>query len=490
MIRSLLLVFFVCLAPVFAARPQSNVSLARESGHAEDTPALTHDTDRKPAPEGNQKAADRAEPNGEQPRAMFAHILADRVWISGQANFIFQAHGPFHSPYQGTNSLIGTSETASSRVLTLYTGVKLPHYTEFIFDLEETGGGGLSQALGLAAFPNLDVVRNPTIGQGVYISRMMLHQTIPLPGERAEVGPTPFSLASSIPVRRLELRAGKMSMVDFFDVNAIGTDSHLQFSNWAIDNNGAYDYAADTRGYTFGAILEYQSPRFGARFGEALMPKVANGIDLEWNLTVARAENFELEFRPAWFKGSATDIRPIAYLNHANMGSYAAAIQSCKAGLDPVPDVTRSRRQGTLKQGFGLNIEQELPAHLRAFFRTGWNEGRHESFAYTEINNTLSIGMDLEGDGWNRKYDRVGSAIVSSGLSRDHRNYLADGGLGFLLGDGRLNYGREFISESYYNAHIWRGIYAAAQLSIAVNPGYNRDRGPAVIPGLRGHIDF
>jgi high affinity Mn2+ porin len=449
--------------------PQNNDSTAQVSQETQDQPANT----------------------GENKTSIFpTHLLENRYWVSGQANFIFQAHGPFHSPYQGTNSFVGYGETATSRVLTLYTGIKLPGRTEILFDLEETGGGGLSQTLGLAGFTNLDVVRNPTLGQGVYISRIMYHETIALTSDRVDNEPNPLNLQSSIPSKRIELRAGKMGLVDFFDVNAVGSDSHLQFTNWTIDNNGAYDYAADTRGYTYAAIVEYQSQTFGVRFGEALMPTVANGIDLEWNLTQARAENLELEFRPSWFKGLATYIRPLAYLNHGNMGSYAQAINAYQQGITPTPDVTLYRHPDTLKQGFGLNLEQELPAHMRAYFRGGWNEGKHESFCYTEVNSTFSGGVVIEGDSWNRKNDKAGSAIASNGISVDHRNYLADGGLGFLLGDGRLSYGREFISESFYNAQIWRGLYGAAQVSFIVHPGYNTARGPAVVPGLRLHIDF
>ena len=388
----------------------------------------------------SQEAQDQPASDSENRTSIFSpHLIADRYWISGQANFIFQAHGPFHSPYQGTNSFVGYGETANSRVLTLYTGIKLPGRSEILFDVEETGGGGLSQALGLAGFTNLDVVRNPELGQGVYISRMMFHGTIALSPDRVDAEPNPFNLQSSIPSKRIELRAGKMSMVDFFDVNAVGSDSHLQFTNWTIDNNGAYDYAADTRGYTFAAIVEYQSQKFGIRFGEALMPTVANGIDLDWNLTQARAENLELEFRPSWFKGLATYIRPLAYLNHGNMGSYAQAINTYQQGLTPVPDITLSRHPDTLKQGFGLNVEQELPAHMRAYFRGGWNEGKHESFCYTEVNDTFSGGLAIAGNRWNRKNDKIGTAVVSNGLSTNHRTYLADGGLGFILGDGRLS---------------------------------------------------
>lgn len=468
-------------------------------GQSQTRPSAPQDTDRASqtsqqvdsTEQVSQQAQDQPATDSEDKTDMFStHLIADRYWLSGQANFIFQAHTPFHSPYQGTNSFVGYGETANSRVLTLYTGLKLPSRTDILFDLEETGGGGLSAALGLAGFTNLDVVRNPELGQGVYISRFMLHQTIPLSSDSVDTEPNPFNLQSSLPGKRIELRVGTMSMVDFFDVNAVGSDSHLQFTNWTIDNNGAYDYAADTRGYTFAAIVEYQSQKFGVRFGEALMPTIANGIDLDWNLSQSRAENLELEFRPSWFKNLATYIRPLAYLNHGNMGSYAQAVNAYLQGITPTPDVTQYRHPDTLKQGFGLNLEQELPAHMRAYFRGGWNEGKHESFCYTEVNDTFSAGLIIEGDGWNRKNDKVGSAVVSNGLSADHRNYLADGGLGFLLGDGRLNYGREFISESFYNAQIWRGLYGAAQLSFIVNPGYNRDRGPVVIPGLRLHVDF
>jgi high affinity Mn2+ porin len=197
-----------------------------------------------------------------------------------------------------------------------------------------------------------------------------------------------------------------------------------------------------------------------------------------------------VEWRPEWFQGYGTRIRPLAYLNHGNMGDYRQAIDAFLDHEDPVPDVTLHRRQGTLKQGFGINLEQDLPANFRAFFRAGWNEGHHESFAYTEINNTVVFGADLSGDAWGRKEDRIGSAFETGGLSSDHRQYLALGGLGFILGDGRLNYGREGVSETYYTAHVLKGLYMALQLSFVNNPGYNRDRGPVLVPGIRGHIDF
>ena len=487
--RLWLSLFALCLSapPSWAALPEAPQAPSPQTP-APQAPAAK--PPRGSLPQINQREADQSD-DQENPAVFSHHLIADRIWISGQANFIFQAHEPFHSPYAGPNSFQSRVETtALSRVLTLYTGIKLTRWTEFVFDAEEAGGKGLSEALGIAAFPNLDVVRNPSLSQGVYAARYFLHYTIPVTADRVEEQPNPFYLQRSLPRQRFEFTIGKMGLVDFLDNNAVGSDSHLQFTNWAIDNNGAYDYAANTRGYTIAAMLSYSGPKWEARFAEALMPTVANGIDLDADLRRARAENLELEWKPEWFQGLETHIRPLAYLNHANMGDYGQAIAGYSRGVDKVPDVTLYRRQGTLKQGFGLNIEQELPANFRAFLRTGWNEGHHESFAYTEMNSTLAFGVDLSGDAWGRKEERIGTAFETGGISNRHREYLALGGLGFILGDGHLNYGREAVSETYYTAHVVGGLYMAVQLSYVNNPGYNRDRGPTIVPGVRAHVDF
>ena len=317
----------------------------------------------------------------------------------------------------------------------------------------------------------------------------MLHFTIPLSKETTEATRNPLSLASTVPVRRLELRVGKMSTVDFFDLNSIGSDSHLQFLNWAAVNNGAFDYAADTRGYTYGLVAELYTRFWVARFGEMLMPTVANGIQLDWNIARARGENFEFEYHTALLPKRASVVRALGFVNHANMGNYREAIDGYLSGKDAVPDITLYRKQGTVKYGFGLNAEQELTPLWRAFGRLGWNDGATESFAYTEIDRTAAMGSDFRGKPWRRPLDKVGAAFVVNGISGDHRRYLALGGLGFLLGDGALNYGLEQIFETYYTAHIWRGISLAADYQHVANPGYNRDRGPASIVSFRVHFE-
>lgn len=421
---------------------------------------------------------------------MFPHPESDRIWISGQANFISQWHPGFHSPYQGPNSLSPQAQDATSRVLTLFTGLRLSKNSELLCDVQETGGHGIGEALGLAGFTNLDVVRNPTLSKAPYIAGLMWHQIISLGGSKIAVQRTPLSLFSQLPERRLEVRFGKLGLAQFFDLNAYGTDSNFQFLNWTVDNNGAYDYAADTRGFTYAAMLEYHDPHWAARFAEGLMPKVANGIHLDADLSRAHSENFEFELHRAVLFKQEGALRLLAYVNHANMGSYREAIDNFLAGLTPVPEITAHPLRTTIKYGFGMNFEQPLNSWAGLFGRWGWNEGRHESYAYTEVDETFLFGLGASGSRWNRKFDRAGLAFVSNGISRDHQQYLALGGLGFLLGDGRLNYGRENIVETYYTLHAWRGAYPSFGLQYVANPGYNRDRGPVLVPTLRLHLEF
>jgi high affinity Mn2+ porin len=421
---------------------------------------------------------------------LFPHSQTSPYWISGQDNIIFQWHPSFDAPYSGAHSFRSQAEHATSNVATIFLGYQLSRTTEIFADVETADGGGLSDALGLAGFVNVDVVRNPELGPSPYLARAMVRQIIPLSSETIEVERGPLALATSLPVRRLELRAGKLGLADFFDLSESGSDSHSQFMNWTVDNDGAYDYAADTRGYTVGVIAEYHDRNWAFRFGEALMPKVANGPDLDWNLRRARAENYELEIRPRLVKNRVTTLRLLSFVNHANMGLYRQAIDDFLAGRTPRPEIRAHPLQTTVKYGFGVNLEQELPHHVRGFARWGWNEGQHESYAYTEVDQTIQIGADLTGNSWHRSQDKLGGVFVSNGISADHQKYLALGGLGFLLGDGALNYGRENIVESYYNAHVWRGIFAGLDVQHINNPGYNRDRGPVLAPGFRFHLEF
>ena len=433
------------------------------------------------------------------PLTIFPHSETSRFLATGQANIILQGHGPFHSPYEGINSLQSRGEYKTSLLGTLFLGAQVnrnPRYnTDAILDIESSGGRGISQALGLAGFTNLDVVRNPNLGSKPYIARVQIHQTLGLTDKLVDSERTPFALATQVPERRFELHVGKMSLPDYFDINTVGSDSHLQFLNWTIDNNGAWDYAADTRGYTYAAVLEYDDKSWSARYGFAAMPTTANGIDLDWAFTRANGQNMEFELRkrllgPLVAADRKGTVRVLSFVNHANMGLYRDAVKAYLAGQDPTPDIVAHRKFSSVKYGFALNAEQELTRDLRAFTRIGWNEGQHESFAYTEVDQTVSFGADYSGRGWSRPAAKFGVTFVSNAIKKDHQNYLAYGGLGFLLGDGKLTYGRENIVEGYYNFHAWRGLYYALDLQSITHPGYNRDRGPVLVESLRMHVDF
>jgi high affinity Mn2+ porin len=461
-----------------------------QNSHSQPAIAVTEQTPQTPA---NPAAPTTDPPSGgsdDPVEAMFPHFPDTRFWLSGQANFIFQTHPPFHAPYSGNNSLSPKYEKATSRVLTLYTGARLNNSTELLVDIEEAGGAALSTGLGVAGAPDLDIVRNPLLSKAPYVGRGMIHKVFALSSDKIENGRNPLSLFDELPRRRLEIRFGKFSMVDFFDQNSVGSDTHFQFANWTIDNNGAYDYAADTRGYTVGVTADFEDRNWGFRFAEALMPKVANGIDLVWRPWEVHAENFEYELRRGFISKKPGVVRLLAYTNYANMGIYREAVAQFEKGLVPVPDITHHPWHITRKYGFDVNFEQNLARNLTVFGRFGWDNGKTESFAYTEVDQTFAGGFGASGVIWHRRYDRAGLAFVTNAICKDHQTYLAKGGNGFLIGDGALNYGRENIVETYYTAHLWRGMYVAPGLQHIVNPGYNRDRGPVLVPSFRLHLEF
>ena len=439
-------------------------------------------------PQVRQTIEDQSD-DQENPSFFRQHLIAGRFWISGQSNVIFQAHPPFHSPYSGPNSFRGYGENATSVSNTLYTGARIFRFSEMTVSAEESDGRGMSDGLGIAAYPNADVI-DPDLTGEVFLSRCFFHQTVPLTADRINEDANPYYLQTSLPRKRLEFIFGKLSLLDYFDVNEVGSDSHLQFTNLAIDNAGTYENASDGHGDTIAAMVNYQGPKIGLRFAEALLPKINNTDVLNYDLRNSHAENLEFDYTASVIRGYLSHFRALAFVSHADLGNYREADNAYLAGKDETPDIALHRHPNTGKPGFNINIEQDLPRNFRAFFRGGWNDGLYESFVFSEMNDTVSFGGDLAGVAWHRPYDRIGSAYVNSGLARYHREYLALGGVGFMLGDGKLTYGRESVSETYYTAHIIGGLYMAAQFSFVNNPGFNRARGPVEVPGLRAHIDF
>jgi hypothetical protein len=462
------------------------------SAHAKEgkaTTAAPNDAGQAPAVSQDSSGDDASD----DVESIFPHTLTGRYWISGQVNVILQGYEAFRAEYSGPNSLTNWAQSATTHLLTLYTGYELSQSTEVFADVEDTTGNGVGSDGGLAGYVNLDVVhllkRVPNANEP-YLAQLMVREIIPLTSDREAADRDELDLATSVPARRIEVRLGKMDLTDFFDVNTYGSDSNLQFLNWSVDDNGAWDVASNGRGYTDAMIVEYDDHSHSARFAEALMPKVPFGQYLDADLARSRAENLELEARGKHILHRDGVVRGLVYLNHANMGSYRQANLEFLYGATTTPDISATRREGRHRYGFGLNMEQEITNDIGIFGRLGWSDGHNEAFCYTEDDRTVQFGGLVKGGSWRRGSDRAGIAFVANGIVAEHQEYLALGGLGIMLGDGGLTYGAERIVETFYTAHLWRGFSMSYDFQRVTNPGYNQARGPVSVSAVRFHTEF
>ncbi len=358
-------------------------------------------------------------------------------------------------------------------------------------------GAGVSETTGLGGLTNGDVVRQGASGlkKTFYIARLFARFMVPLgPGVTA-VDRGQDQVSGHEAATRLELKVGRLAVNDDFDKNRYAGSTRTEFMNWSLWDNTAWDYAANTRGYTDGFVVGYVSPTWSLKYGVYRMPELANGQTLVGSLKRARGENLELTLSP-WPSG--TILRLLAYRNTAAMGNYRDAV-AIAAATDTLPSIVADDRDGRHKTGFGINAEQPLAdeGETGVFMRLGWNDGKNESFAFTEVDNQASVGAQVSGVHWRRIDDRFGSALVSDGLAAPHRDYLAAGGSGFLLGDGQLHYAREDILEVYYRAQLTESnarfpvkVQLTPDFQYIRNPGYNQDRGPARFWGLRLHLEY
>jgi len=405
-----------------------------------------------------------------------------------QATSIGQYHGMFRSPYEGANSLQDYPERDVSLTTTLFFGWRFAPDTELYFDPEMAGGRGFSGVIGIANFPNGEMPRVDKATPAPYLARLYVMHDFGFGSEKESVSSEENQLAGERPMTRYTVVVGRFTVTDFFDNNQYSHDPRTQFMGWGTMYNGAWDYAADTRGYTWGWVHEFHTRNWSARYASAAEPKYANGMQFDRRLLRDRSDMFEVE-RRYQLGGHGGTIRLLNFLNHTDSGNYAAAIKLADQ-TGGTPDVTATRRVGTLKYGFGINLEQALTKDVGIFTRLGWNDGRTESFAFTAIDRLASSGISVTGRHWKRPHDNLATALTVSGLSAVHAEYLARGGLDFIIGDGGLNYAPEYVWESYYNARIFRGLFATLDLQRVINPAYNEDRGPVWIPSLRLHVEL
>jgi hypothetical protein len=423
---------------------------------------------------------------------------ADSNWpqlVGAQYTGVLQHQSSLSAPYSGPLSLIPAGDTQPSNVFGFYAGWALTDWAQYYFDTEKFMGAGVSQATGLGGLTNGDVVREGAnnLGKRFYVARNYLRLMLPLAPGTTRVERAQDQVAGTEAATRLEAKIGLMAANDDFDKNRYAGSTRAEFMNWSLWNNTAWDFAANTRGYSRGFMIGLISPRWALRFGEYEMPKVANGQPFDPSLPRAHGQNLELTLSP-WATG--TVVRLLAYQNTAHMGDYERAL-AVGAMRGHVPDVIATEQQGRRKTGFGLNAEQPLAdsGDTGVFLRVGWNDGRTESFVFAEVDRLVSAGGELSGAHWSRAGDRLGVAIAIDGLSAPHRQYLAAGGSGFLLDDGRLNYAPEQIFECYYRVELPQlagrlRLQLSPDFQFIRNPGYNHDRGPVSFAGLRFHLEY
>ena len=443
------------------------------------------DQDQKP-PE-NPPAHGGEMPRQQENKTPETPVPPQRWNLFWQATSIGQYHGTFPSPYEGPFSLQNYTERDVSLTTTLFFGLQLGDNTELYFNPEIAGGRGFSSVNGLANSSNGELPRVASATPKPYIARLYISHDFGFGNEKESFDSEENQLAGERPMTRYTIVVGRFTLTDFFDNNRYSHDPRTQFMGWAVMYNGAWDYAADVRGYTWGWVHEFHTRNWSLRYGSAFEAKVANGSQFDRRILRDRGDNFEEEYRYT-ARNHPGAVRVLEYANHADAGTYSQAIQLAKE-TGGVPDVTATRRAGTIKYGFGVNAEQELTKDIGIFARLGWNDGKTESFAFTAIDRLAQGGVSVTGTRWRRPFDTVATELTVSGLSAVHEQYLALGGHDFLLGDGRLQYGPEYVSESYYSARLFPGFFASFDLQHVANPAYNQNRGPVWISSIRLHIE-
>ena len=403
-----------------------------------------------------------------------------------QLTTVSQAHPTFRSPYSGANSLASDEPTAMSLTATIFWGIQVGKLGEFYVNPEIAGGSGLSSAHGIAGFPNGEAFRVGDPSPAFYFARVYLQHTFNFGGEETYVGESANQVNKTQSTKYLDVVLGKFSMADFYDNNKYSHDPRSQFLNWGLMSGGAWDYPANVRGYTWGVHLEYGQPTWAVRGAVVMVPKEANGNELDMDL--ATHHSYTLAFEKSYTVGKRPGVaRILGFYTLANMGNYDRAV-----ALQPTaPDITTTRAPGTTKYGWVFNIEQELNNRMGAFARASWNDGTNETWAFTEIDRSYSLGIVDKVGIFKKNSDEFGLAALANGISSPHRNYLAAGGYGFILGDGKLNYGWEWVTEAYYKVNMfYSGFWLTADYQFVVNPGYNLDRGPVSVFTLRAHIEL
>jgi len=422
------------------------------------------------------------------PLAAHADDIEEENWgIKGQATYIWQKKPSFDAAYSGTNSLNTRAEKGYSFSGTLFLGLRPWRGGELYFNPEVVQAVPMSGLTGLGGMMDSEQQKGSSPNPTFYRARLFLRQTWGFGGGQQALESAPNQLAGMVDKRRLVLTVGNLSIIDIFDNNAYAHDGRTQFLNWALSTYGAFDYAGDTRGYTWGAAAEYYYDDWVLRGGRFMVPLESNGQRLNTQLTKYHSDQIELE-HDHMIGAQPGKVRVLAFRNKEVMGSFSDALTDA-ASNGGTPDVALVRK-GQVKYGYGISLEQSLSDTLGVFAKASRNDGKTETYSFSEIERSLTLGMALKGSSWHRENDTFGLALIQNGLSKAHQDYLAAGGLGVFIGDGRLNYRPERILEAYYSFSVSKGVALTADLQHFYNPAYNADRGPVTVASLRLHAEF
>ena len=404
-----------------------------------------------------------------------------------QSTYIWQAKPALSSPYAGSHSLVGEREKSYSLTATAALGVRLGKSTELYLDPEVAQGVPLSDLQGLAGFTNGEMARSSGPNPTLYRARLFVRHVINDSAETDDVESGMNQLGGSYAKRRWVLTAGNLSVLDIFDANSFAHDPRAQFMNWTLMTHGAYDYAADARGYSWGLAAEYYADDWTVRVGRFIQPKEPNMLQLDSRIGAHYGDQVEFEKRYALDEDHPGVLRLLAFRNRAVMARYADAL-ALASSTGTTPDINQVRHGEQIKYGAGINVEQRVAKDFGLFGRAMWADGKTETYAFTEVDRSMSAGASLNGSRWGRGDDVLGIGFAQNWLSAAHRSVLAQGGQTFFLGDGALRYRPEQVLEAYYLFTPKKGVTVTFDAQRITNPGYNADRGPATFFGVRLHV--
>jgi high affinity Mn2+ porin len=407
--------------------------------------------------------------------------------VHAQTTFITQGYPRMRSPYEGTNSLPGGGQVRETWTTSAFLGFRLWQGGEFYFNPELAQGFGINSTLGLAGFSNGEAQKGGAPFPKYRPQRYVFRQTFGLGGEQEEVADAPMQLAGKRDIDRITVSVGRFAVGDYFDGNSYAKDPRVDFMNWAMWAAAAYDFPADLPGMTRGAVVELNRKDWAVRAGLFQVPNAPNSDVL---LFKTGGAVLEFEERHTIFDQPGK-LRLGVFANRGNTGNYrnALAISAADPALD-INDVIVAIQRDNLKYGFYANLEQQLMKDVGLFARASWNDGRNQILSFTDIDRSISGGLSIKGSYWGRPSDTIGIGGAVNGLSSAHSDFLAAGGLGLLIGDGRLNYGHERIFETYYAYALDKNFTLTADYQFITNPAYNADRGPVHIFSGRLHGEF